>query len=1215
MKSGHSGSRWDTAPNQRNSGSRHGLAGHGGSRVHALVGARVAATIGLELAAERPSDHWVSGNDWHFVEKERELRDLNRQAARLKHESSLSISASGETGVLYDAFVSHSFRCGQTQELKRRLITEISKVREGGRKPGLVYWADFLDLAERGPVPWRKEIEEGIRSSSKMLAFIDEQFLTSYNCIMEVAAAFEMHKPVVPIILDQNAWALLTTPHGAEVAWQRSAELRSYDGQEFLGGPLFSLTVLKSVFKRVANINFCSARPVDISHWGIDYVIERFNQDVTKDLPYLKEWTQLNEQALAWFSTGRQNSSLLGRNGLEKWEVWIAQAEKYGMEPLPTYLHAEYVKESSSFFVRRKRWLVVAGVVVLMLILAGAITSTVMGHEARKAAGEAREQAAIAEEKSKLATLSQHIAERNVNLAAILLLGGSVEPNSGRDKRALLKAFEVARDIDRVDMVTSQLQSAVRHLAYEPFWSFELEGHINARAVKFSPDGRFLLSGGGDYTYRVWPIVFQQGSFMPVPLAPEMLTCVDGESLTVDWSVKGLIAGGNGDHNTICIWEQLAGVWTLREKIRPAGSPDVADVWVVSFSPTGNHLAAGSSDGGLYIYDLITSPSTVRTIVAANETSALEEQFRAAAWTPDERYLITGGIGRELKVWDLQHESGAEVVIRHSTNGDVTSISVFVEDEMGDGSSEWSSLRVAVASDMSDSKSYTWFFTLEQAAGGGVVLDLEHNVEVESAEDAQWSPVDGSLLAISAQDNFVQLWNVDTAVNQTTGSTFYTLNHSQLVYDVVTRPRSLTWGRQPPSDVHILQPVDMLATATASGTIYIFQRAVDLRERGPRLDRLYCHLAEERGVKHSVRGNAVSSDLTQLVTSAFHGSICFWKRDPETLKWANTHVTRVNDVEQVQAKREAQWSPNNELLGVAVDDGSVIIYDMTGEEPVEVSHFTTHQSATRVVAFDPSSQYATSAGRSEDPTVLVWRVRAPVLQLRMVGHTDVIRHVEWVSGFDVDGAATLASVGDDSVIRIWDIQRADNGELSLTSSMELGRMEGARYAHCQASTAVGLLACGDTSGEVSLWKIRKGDEAWALVHRATVHTTTVDRVQWLGGTLVSGSKDETLNHIEVDPVTWDVLRTYKTNVDCRKPFAVLDGITVPRVACLRTGSNAAGHQYSDMEAEVTVEVEQVLVGFEDQFSIFRRMVYGRLDLSDLVAMGYQDLTHVIDSGR
>jgi hypothetical protein len=48
----------------------------------------------------------------------------------LKHESSLSISASGETGVLYDAFVSHSFRCGQTQELKRRLITEISKVRE-----------------------------------------------------------------------------------------------------------------------------------------------------------------------------------------------------------------------------------------------------------------------------------------------------------------------------------------------------------------------------------------------------------------------------------------------------------------------------------------------------------------------------------------------------------------------------------------------------------------------------------------------------------------------------------------------------------------------------------------------------------------------------------------------------------------------------------------------------------------------------------------------------------------------------------------------------------------------------------------------------------------------------------------------------------------------------------------------------------------------------
>lgn len=55
---------------------------------------------------------------------------------------------------------------------------------QNGKTPGFVYWADFLDLAGKGPVPWRKEIRDGISNSSKFLAFIDESFLSNYNCIM-----------------------------------------------------------------------------------------------------------------------------------------------------------------------------------------------------------------------------------------------------------------------------------------------------------------------------------------------------------------------------------------------------------------------------------------------------------------------------------------------------------------------------------------------------------------------------------------------------------------------------------------------------------------------------------------------------------------------------------------------------------------------------------------------------------------------------------------------------------------------------------------------------------------------------------------------------------------------------------------------------------------------------------------------------------------------
>ena len=49
---------------------------------------------------------------------------------------------------------------------------------------GFTYWSDFLDLASCGPVAWRREIEVGISSAAKFVAFIDEDFLLSYNCIM-----------------------------------------------------------------------------------------------------------------------------------------------------------------------------------------------------------------------------------------------------------------------------------------------------------------------------------------------------------------------------------------------------------------------------------------------------------------------------------------------------------------------------------------------------------------------------------------------------------------------------------------------------------------------------------------------------------------------------------------------------------------------------------------------------------------------------------------------------------------------------------------------------------------------------------------------------------------------------------------------------------------------------------------------------------------------
>ena len=148
---------------------------------------------------------------------------------------------------------------------------------------GLPYWGDWLDLQASGPVPWRREIEEGIESCAKarppargreptrttrtppptaliarapvyqVVCFLDGQYLQSFNCLQEarrpadpprrprrardtvcdaapgdargraacaqVAYAIQYSKEVVPILLDQAGFEMLVKPQGHQLAW------------------------------------------------------------------------------------------------------------------------------------------------------------------------------------------------------------------------------------------------------------------------------------------------------------------------------------------------------------------------------------------------------------------------------------------------------------------------------------------------------------------------------------------------------------------------------------------------------------------------------------------------------------------------------------------------------------------------------------------------------------------------------------------------------------------------------------------------------------------------------------------------------------------------------------------------------------------------------------------------------------------------------------
>ena len=176
------------------------------------------------------------------------------------------------------------------------------------------------------------------------------------------------------------------------------------------------------------------------------------------------------------------------------------------------------------------------------------------------------------------------------------------------------------------------------------------------QCLEFSSDGRYLATGGSDRNVAIWD-----------PRSGEVLQTLSQHTdsvLSLAFSPDNRQLASCGADKTVIIWNMATGqiVRTL--------SGHQGTICSVAYSPDGRLLASASKvDFTAHIWDAVTGRK-IRTLDVRGE------DVFAVCFEPEGRRLFTADANCNIKLWDVEVESGQNVLILRGHTGRPTCVSL-----------------------------------------------------------------------------------------------------------------------------------------------------------------------------------------------------------------------------------------------------------------------------------------------------------------------------------------------------------------------------------------------------------------------------------------------------------------------------------------------------------------------------------------------------------